>query len=118
MIEELIGEEIVDETDLYVDVHRRIAVAKARLTYHRQSVSAPSGVGTRFGRRRNMHRSHSQPHVRSGIQNVASPMSINSTITELEVCMCVQQCNYECRVQAVRHGSTIVYIYTPVLAVE
>lgn len=41
VIEELIGEEIVDETDLYVDVHKRIAVARARLQYHKQSVSAP-----------------------------------------------------------------------------
>ena len=30
VIEELIGEEIVDETDLYVDVHKRIAVARAQ----------------------------------------------------------------------------------------
>ena len=39
VIEELIGEEIVDETDLYVDVHRRTMVARARLGYQRQSIS-------------------------------------------------------------------------------
>jgi hypothetical protein len=42
VIEELIGKEIVDETDVYVDVHKRIAVARARLQYQRQSVSAPA----------------------------------------------------------------------------
>jgi CBS domain-containing protein len=41
VIEELIGEEIVDETDVYVDVHKRIAVARARLKFQKQSVSAP-----------------------------------------------------------------------------
>ena len=43
MIEELIGEEIVDETDQYVDVHRRIAVARARLANVRHTASAPVG---------------------------------------------------------------------------
>ena len=43
VIEELIGEEIVDETDLYVDVHKRISVARARLNlYRRQNVSDPT----------------------------------------------------------------------------
>ena len=40
VIEELIGEEIIDETDVYVDVHRRIMVARAQLSYQRQSLSA------------------------------------------------------------------------------
>lgn len=44
VIEELIGEEIVDETDQYVDVHRRIAVARARLANVRHTASAPVGV--------------------------------------------------------------------------
>lgn len=44
VIEELIGEEIVDETDQYVDVHRRIAVARARLANMRHTASAPVGV--------------------------------------------------------------------------
>ena len=30
VIEELLGEEIIDETDVYADVHRRVLVAKAR----------------------------------------------------------------------------------------
>jgi len=51
VIEELIGEEIVDETDLYVDVHHRIAVARARLQYHRQSLSDPSSTTTPAERR-------------------------------------------------------------------
>jgi len=51
VIEELIGEEIVDETDLYVDVHHRIAVARARLQYHRQSSSDPSSTTTPAERR-------------------------------------------------------------------
>ena len=42
VIEELIGEEIVDETDQYVDVHRRIAVARARLANVRHTASAPA----------------------------------------------------------------------------
>ena len=51
VIEELIGEEIVDETDLYVDVHHRIAVARARLQNHRQSSSDPSSSTTPAERR-------------------------------------------------------------------
>ena len=43
VIEELIGDEIVDETDQYVDVHRRIAVARARLANIRHTASAPVG---------------------------------------------------------------------------
>lgn len=42
MIEELIGEEIVDETDQYVDVHRRIAVARATLANIKHSASEPA----------------------------------------------------------------------------
>lgn len=45
VIEELIGEEIVDETDQYVDVHRRIAVARARLANIRHTASAPATGG-------------------------------------------------------------------------
>ena len=63
VIEELIGEEIVDETDLYVDVHRRIAVARARLSIVAQSVSAPAGRVTRTPQR-SARRSLSQPHIR------------------------------------------------------
>ena len=48
VIEELIGEEIVDETDLYVDVHRRTAVARAKIAFQRQSMSAEQGRSTRL----------------------------------------------------------------------
>lgn len=72
VIEELIGEEIVDETDLYVDVHRRIAVARARLQYHRQSISEPAG-GAALGRqRRRFLRSRSQPSVSTPIRSQVS----------------------------------------------
>ncbi|XP_019851308.1 PREDICTED: DUF21 domain-containing protein At4g14230-like [Amphimedon queenslandica] len=51
VIEELIGEEIVDETDLYIDVHRRISVARARVNlFRRQNVSDPTGDRTRIMR--------------------------------------------------------------------
>lgn len=65
VIEELIGEEIVDETDLYVDVHHRIVVARAQLQYHRQSISDPSSTSALTKRKqlRSLHRSHSM-HVR------------------------------------------------------
>ena len=33
----------MDETDIYVDVHRRTMVARAKLAYQRQSVSADQG---------------------------------------------------------------------------
>ena len=67
VIEELIGEEIIDETDLYVDVHRRIAVARARLQYHRQSISEPNQLLSSARRlRRRPQRSISQPHIRHG----------------------------------------------------
>lgn len=51
VIEELIGEEIVDETDQYVDVHRRIAVARARLANVRHTASAPAFNRTDGGAR-------------------------------------------------------------------
>ena len=50
VIEELIGEEIIDETDLYVDVHRRISVARARVQFYRQSSSNP-GTAAEHNRR-------------------------------------------------------------------
>ena len=54
VIEELIGEEIVDETDLYVDVHRRVAVARARVNLIRHNISDPTDDGplAQRGRRR------------------------------------------------------------------
>lgn len=57
VIEELIQEEIVDETDVFVDVHRRILVARARLMQS-QSVVCEDDIrrirergSQRFGRR-------------------------------------------------------------------
>ena len=47
VIEELIGEEIVDETDQYIDVHRRIVVARARLANIQHTASAPVGMANR-----------------------------------------------------------------------
>ena len=42
VIEELIGEEILDETDVYVDVHKRIAVAKAQIQSFKRNYSNPT----------------------------------------------------------------------------
>ena len=81
VIEELIGEEIVDETDEYVDVHRRIAVAKARLQYHRQSISAPSAIATNR-RQTKFDRSKSQPALFHQ-HSVGPTGSVNSTGSEV-----------------------------------
>ena len=43
VIEELIQEEIVDETDVYVDVHRRVFVARARIE-RSKSVAVSEGA--------------------------------------------------------------------------
>jgi hypothetical protein len=79
VIEELIGEEIVDETDLYVDVHKRIAVARARLQFHRQSVSAPPLNDTSNRKHiRNRHRwqrSMSQEQLSPRKSSEAAPQS-------------------------------------------
>ncbi len=91
VIEELIGEEIVDETDQYIDVHRRVAVAKARLQYHRQSVSAPSTVATNR-RGKKIDRSSSQPSLFRQ-QSIGVAGSINSTMVGLEVtCSLYNRC--------------------------
>lgn len=66
VIEELIGEEIVDETDLYIDVHKRIAVARARTNLFRQNTSDLSAdeSGAKIGRRSwYKNRSDSQPQA-------------------------------------------------------
>ena len=76
VIEELIGEEIVDETDQYVDVHRRIAVARARLANVRHKASAPVGVvnavgGAKKGRPKMItSRSMSQPDTVTSMENL------------------------------------------------
>ena len=86
VIEELIGEEIIDETDLYVDVHQRIAVARARLQYHRQSISDPEQLrGASAKVKKKMRRSKS--YVPGMIQNtrpIQTPeqiMEVGSTYT-------------------------------------
>ena len=68
VIEELIGEEIIDETDLYVDIHHRIVVARARLQYHRRSISDPSSTSalTKRKQMRLLHRSKSMLERPSG----------------------------------------------------
>jgi CBS domain containing-hemolysin-like protein len=37
VIEELIGEEIIDETDVYVDVHNKVRVVRRQVTNHRKN---------------------------------------------------------------------------------
>lgn len=94
VMEELIGEEIIDETDVYVDVHRRIAVAKAKLRFHHQSISAPPPSTARPPRsKRGLQRSQSQPYVRTKSADKTVPVSHHSEIPGLEVslslCVCV-----------------------------
>lgn len=60
VIEELIGEEIIDETDVYIDVHRRISVARARVQLLRKQQSDPSSSYRRSARPK---RSTSQPEA-------------------------------------------------------
>ena len=75
VIEELIGEEIVDETDLYVDVHKRIAVARARVQLYHQRRSLPEEGERGEGRgRRELRRAVSDPEP-----------SISPPVEELEV---------------------------------
>ena len=61
----MIGEEIVDETDLYIDVHKRISVARARVQLYRQQQSDPSqeGSGAKKGRRRKWTSDISEPAI-------------------------------------------------------
>lgn len=81
VIEELIGEEIIDETDLYVDVHQRIAVARARLQYQRQSISDPEqlrGAAAKT-KRKKARRSHSYAQ---GMNEHARPVRSASELFE------------------------------------
>ena len=73
VIEELIGEEIIDETDLYVDVHRRISVARARVQLLRQQQSDPTSTNRR--RHKRTKRSTSQPEsiIRKQLVRVKTP---------------------------------------------
>ena len=54
VIEELLQEEIIDETDVYVDVHRRVKVAKARIARQisRQLEASDVQVSKRWRHRR------------------------------------------------------------------
>ena len=82
VIEELIGEEIIDETDLYVDVHQRIAVARARLQYQRQSISDPEqlrGAAAKT-KRKKARRSHSYAQ---GMNEHARPVRSASELFEV-----------------------------------
>lgn len=97
VIEELIGEEIVDETDVFVDVHkynitskhtniyhpfcRRIAVARARLQFTRQSVSAPP-IGTHpLNRlRQPWHRSMSEDSQPASSSQVSGDIGMSNYI--------------------------------------
>ena len=45
IIEELLQEEIVDETDEFVDVHRRVKVARAKLARVQSSQAFPLDTG-------------------------------------------------------------------------
>ena len=55
VIEELIQEEIVDETDVFVDVHKRILVARAKLkksqSLNEDELSRVRAGQSRFSRR-------------------------------------------------------------------
>ena len=85
VIEELIGEEIVDETDLYVDVHRRISVARARVQFYRQSSSDTSTAAERRGRHRTQ-RSKSMVTQTPGTRPLLHTLAVPEiTHPELEV---------------------------------
>lgn len=77
VIEELIGEEIVDETDLYVDVHRRTVVARAKLAFQRQSCSADQSLSSR--------KRLGLPETRPRSWSATVPQSPDRQLTEEEV---------------------------------
>ncbi|XP_019848829.1 PREDICTED: DUF21 domain-containing protein At4g14230-like [Amphimedon queenslandica] len=79
VIEELIGEEIVDETDLYVDVHQRISVARARVNlFRRQNVSDPTGDRTRIMRiRRAIGRGDTSSSLYGVREEAPSPQALS-----------------------------------------
>ena len=89
VIEELIGEEIVDETDLYIDVHRRTMVARARLGYQRQSISDQlCGLKGRVKQRPHLHKCLSENVMRSSSRDVAEGEALAQKLTveaQLEV---------------------------------
>ena len=89
VIEELIGEEIVDETDLYIDVHRRTMVARARLGYQRQSISEQlCGLKGRVRQRPHLHKCLSENVMRSSSRDMAEGEALAQKLTieaQLEV---------------------------------
>ena len=90
VIEELIGEEIVDETDIYIDVHRRTMVARARLGYQRQSISEQlCGLKGRLKQQRlHFHRSLSENIMRTPSRELAEGEALGQRLiveAELEV---------------------------------
>ena len=89
VIEELIGEEIVDETDLYIDVHRRTMVARARLGHQRQSISAQlCGFRGRLNQRPIFHKSLSENIIRTSSRESADGEALAQQLTieaDLEV---------------------------------
>ena len=89
VIEELIGEEIVDETDLYIDVHRRTMVARARLGYQRQSISEQlCGLKGRLTHRPHLHKCLSENVMRSSSREMAEGKALSKKLTieaQLEV---------------------------------
>lgn len=96
-MEELIGEEIFDETDLYVtmqrrareerriavDMQRRVAVARAKLAYHRQSL-AHIDTGSE-GSKRFARRSQSQTYSSALVSAKTSLLSIPDLDLDQEV---------------------------------
>ena len=82
VIEELIGEEIVDETDLYIDVHRRTAVARARLGYQRQSISEQlCGLKGRLKQKPHLHKCLSENIIRSSSKEMADGEKLTQQLT-------------------------------------
>lgn len=78
VIEELIGEEIVDETDQYVDVHRRIAVARATLASMKHSASEPAPG--KYRRDRMTEKEMKRPTMMS-LRSHSLPDGTSSTLT-------------------------------------
>ncbi|KAI8982438.1 hypothetical protein BDF20DRAFT_866933 [Mycotypha africana] len=73
VIEELIGEEIVDETDVYVDVHNKIRVVRRHVTNRRNS---------KLARLLTAHKRQSQANSRNGPNREGSSSSLNGKVVE------------------------------------
>ena len=96
-MEELIGEEILDETDLYVtmqkrardekrlavDMQRRMAVARAKLARHRQSlapIDAEPSISKRFARRSQSQTYSSMPFLNPARTSLLSIPDLESGV--------------------------------------